>query len=131
VVGVVNFSVIETPSGGQLLEYRTHLKPRGRLSVFADVEEWTLGWTSGRAVVWAKRRLVKRNLRFVVAISHHDTLKQSRIILLLTYTEMTVALRTRIAPETYALRKRELQAQRDEWEAKMRAIEQELGNRAR
>ncbi|HEX7613009.1 MAG TPA: hypothetical protein VF371_09555, partial [Candidatus Limnocylindrales bacterium] len=49
----------------------------------------------------------------------------------LTYTEMTVALRTRIAPETYAKHKAELQAERDAWDAKMRAIEQELGNRAR
>jgi hypothetical protein len=44
---------------------------------------------------------------------------------------MTVALRTRIAPETYAKHKAELQAERDAWDAKMRAIEQELGNRAR
>lgn len=51
--------------------------------------------------------------------------------LLLTYTEMSVALKTRIPPETYAQSKQEILAQRDEWEAKMRAIEQELGNRAR
>ena len=49
----------------------------------------------------------------------------------LTYTEMTVALRTHVEPERYALRKREYEAERDAWDAKMRAIEQELGNRAR
>ena len=32
---------------------------------------------------------------------------------------MTVALRTRIAPETYAKHKAELQAERDAWDAKM------------
>jgi hypothetical protein len=37
----------------------------------------------------------------------------------LTYTEMAVALKTRIPPETYAERKRELLAERDEWEAKV------------
>jgi len=37
----------------------------------------------------------------------------------LTFTEMHVALSTRIAPETYAERKRELLAERDAWEARM------------
>ena len=37
----------------------------------------------------------------------------------LTYTEMTVALRTHVEPERYALRKREYEAERDAWDAKM------------
>ncbi len=41
----------------------------------------------------------------------------------LTYTEMSVALKTRIPPETYAERKRELLAERDEWEAKMAQVD--------
>lgn len=41
----------------------------------------------------------------------------------LTYTEMTVALKTRIPPETYAERKRELLAERDAWEAKMQQVD--------
>jgi hypothetical protein len=35
---------------------------------------------------------------------------------------MTVALTTRISPETYAERKRELLAERDAWEAKMEGL---------
>lgn len=41
----------------------------------------------------------------------------------LTYTEMTVALKTRIPPETYAERKRELLAEREAWEAKMAVVD--------
>jgi hypothetical protein len=41
----------------------------------------------------------------------------------LTYMEMAVAIKTRIPPETYAERKRELLAERDEWEAKMEQVD--------
>lgn len=37
----------------------------------------------------------------------------------LTFTEMSVAFRTGIAPETYAKHKRDMQADRDAWDAKM------------
>lgn len=39
--------------------------------------------------------------------------------LLLTYTDMGVALRTHIVPEVHARRKQELLAERDAWEAKI------------
>jgi hypothetical protein len=41
----------------------------------------------------------------------------------LTYTEMSVALKTRIQPETYAQRKLELLSERDAWDAKVAAID--------
>jgi hypothetical protein len=40
----------------------------------------------------------------------------------LTYTEMSVALETRVPPETYAERKRGLLTERDAWEAKMTQV---------
>ena len=40
----------------------------------------------------------------------------------LTFTEITVALRTRIPPETYAANKREIMAERDAWEEKTAAM---------
>lgn len=40
----------------------------------------------------------------------------------LTYTEMDLALKTRVEPETYAQHKRQRLAQRAEWEAKMQAL---------
>jgi hypothetical protein len=40
----------------------------------------------------------------------------------LTYTGMSVALETRIPPETYAERKRGLLTERDAWEAKMTQV---------
>jgi hypothetical protein len=49
----------------------------------------------------------------------------------LTFTEMHVALSTRIAPERYAQHKRELQAQRDEWEAKMTGMSDDLLERVK
>lgn len=47
----------------------------------------------------------------------------------LTYTEMTVALRTHVEPERYALRKREYEAERDAWDAKMEAMGAALTDR--
>jgi len=41
---------------------------------------------------------------------------------------MTVALRTRIAPETYAKHKAELQAERDPWDAKMEEFAGAVGD---
>ena len=52
-----------------------------------------------------------------------DTLK-------LTYTEMTVALRTRIAPETYAKHKAEMQAERDAWDARVAGVGEAMLGRA-
>jgi len=51
-----------------------------------------------------------------------DEQKQEADRLLLTYTEYVVALKTRIPPETYAKHKQEMQAERDEWEAKLRDL---------
>jgi hypothetical protein len=48
--------------------------------------------------------------------------KQEADRLLLTYTEYTVALKTHIQPETYAKHKREMQADRDAWDAKMETM---------
>ncbi len=50
--------------------------------------------------------------------------------LLLTYTEMSIAVRTHIAPETYAGHKRELLAERDAWETKMATMDRDLLERA-
>jgi hypothetical protein len=44
----------------------------------------------------------------------------------LTYTEMSVALKTRIPPETYAQRKQEALADRDAWEAKLSVMSDAL-----
>ncbi len=48
-----------------------------------------------------------------------DEDKELAVALGLTFTEMHVALATRIAPAQYALRKRELAAEQDRWDAKM------------
>lgn len=48
--------------------------------------------------------------------------KQEADRLRLTYTEMTVALKTGIAPERYAARKAEMQAERDAWDAKVAEV---------
>jgi hypothetical protein len=58
-----------------------------------------------------------------------DEEKVEAVALGLTYTEMNVALRTRIAPETYAARKRELQAERDAWDAKMQQLAEAVTDR--
>jgi len=50
--------------------------------------------------------------------------------LLLTYTEMSVALKTRIPPETYAQRKQELLAERDAWEARLSGMSNAMLSRA-
>jgi hypothetical protein len=50
--------------------------------------------------------------------------------LLLTYTEMSVALRTRIAPDVYAKHKQELLAERDAWEAKLSGMSDAMLERA-
>ena len=50
--------------------------------------------------------------------------------LLLTYTEMSVALKTRILPETYAQRKQELLADRDAWDAKLSGMSDAMLERA-
>lgn len=51
-----------------------------------------------------------------------DEQKREAEALGLTYTEMTVTLRTRIAPETYARHKIEMKAARDAWDAKMQGL---------
>jgi hypothetical protein len=51
-----------------------------------------------------------------------DEQRQEADRLLLTYTEMSVALATHIAPEVYAQHKAEMQAERDAWDAKMAAM---------
>lgn len=48
-----------------------------------------------------------------------DDQKEQAKALGLIFTELSVALRTRIAPETYAKHKQEMQAERDAWDAKM------------
>jgi len=48
-----------------------------------------------------------------------DAQKQQADALGLTYIELTVALKTHIPLETYARHKRELQAERAAWDAKM------------
>lgn len=50
--------------------------------------------------------------------------------LLLTYTEMSVALKTRIPPETYARHKQELLADRDAWDAKLSGMSDAMLERA-
>lgn len=52
-------------------------------------------------------------------------------LLLLTYTEMSVALRTNIAPETYARHKQEMQAERDAWDAQLEGAGDAMLKRAR
>ena len=59
-----------------------------------------------------------------------DEQKQQADRLLLTYTEMSVALKTRIAPEVYAQRKQELLADRDAWEAKLSGMSDAMLERA-
>jgi len=54
-----------------------------------------------------------------VILSDED--KAQADALLLTYTEMSIALKTHIAPEVYAKRKAEQQAGRAEWIAKAEA----------
>lgn len=51
-----------------------------------------------------------------------DEQRQQARDLGLTFTEMDVALKTHIAPETYAAHKREMQAERDAWDAKVEAV---------
>jgi len=55
----------------------------------------------------------------------HPKVMQERLVNAgpsLTYTEMSVALETRVPPETYAERKRGLLTERDAWEAKMTQV---------
>ena len=52
-----------------------------------------------------------------------DEQKRQAAELALTHTEMAVALKTRIPAETYARHKRELLAERDEWEAKVARLD--------
>ena len=59
-----------------------------------------------------------------------DEQKSQAKTLGLTYTEMTVALRTRIPPETYAHRKQELLVERDAWEAKLSGMSDAMLERA-
>lgn len=59
-----------------------------------------------------------------------DEQKAQADLLLLTYTEMSVALKTRISPETYAQRKQEMQAERDAWEAKLEGTNAAMMTRA-
>ena len=47
----------------------------------------------------------------------------------LRFTEMSVALASRITPETYALRKQEIAASRDAWDAKMAEVAEGLHER--
>lgn len=51
-----------------------------------------------------------------------DEQKQQADDLLLTYTEMSMALSTRIDPEVYARRKQERLAERDAWDAKLASM---------
>jgi len=58
-----------------------------------------------------------------------DEQKTTAKALGLTYTEMTVALATHIAPETYALHKQEMQASRDAWDAKLGGLAEYAADR--
>jgi hypothetical protein len=51
-----------------------------------------------------------------------DEEKEQAKTLGLTYTELTVALRTHIAPETYARHKADLLRERAAWDAKMEEL---------
>jgi len=51
-----------------------------------------------------------------------DTEKATADRLGLTYTEMGVALDTHVDPETYARHKAEIRSKREEWEAKLAAV---------
>ncbi len=59
-----------------------------------------------------------------------DEQKEQAKALGLTFTELTVALRTHVAPETYARHKAELQAERDAWDAKLEGMNAAMMERA-
>jgi len=60
-----------------------------------------------------------------------DEQKAQADVLRLTYTEMSVALKTHIDPEVYARHKADMQAERDEWERKLTDMDAAMHERAK